>query len=408
MIRRFPPAVIILVLAVFTTTAFAIGYEVGFQKGVASIVPPGEGQVLGQGETPPGLSEDVDFGIFWDVWDLIKETYVDQPVSEKDLFYGSLRGLLSGLHDPYTLFFDPADNEAFQAELEGSFDGIGAEIGIKDGQLQIIAPLPDSPAAQAGIKAGDKIYFIDGVDTSQMTSDDAVSRIRGEKGTTVTLSITRDGIEGLTDVTITRDTITIDSVKYTLRDDGLAVINIYFFNGETTQLFADAVQQIAMHDVKGIVLDLRNDPGGYLTAAIDVGSAWVDNDVIVSEHTQGEETPYQSTQIALLEGIPTVVLVNGGSASASEIVAGALQDYGLATLVGEQTYGKGSVQDYRELRDGSAVKITIAKWFTPLGRSIDKDGITPDEVVEFTKEQYEAGIDPQLNRAVEILNQAAR
>lgn len=396
-----------LILAAFTTAAFAIGYDVGWQKGAASNVPAGEGQVFGQGEIPSGLSDDVNFTMFWDVWDLIKERYVDQPVSEKDLFYASLRGLLSGLKDPYTLFFDPTDNEEFQAELEGSFEGIGAEIGMKDNQLTVIAPLVGSPAERAGIKAGDKIYFIDGVETFEMTTEEAVSRIRGEAGTAVTLSITRDGLEGLEEIVITRDTITIDSVKYLLRDDGIAVINIFFFNGETSELFGNAVQQIATHTVKGIVLDLRNDPGGYLDAAIDVASAWIDNDVIVSERVQDKETPYTSTQISLLEKIPTVVLVNGGSASASEIVAGALQDYELATLIGEQTFGKGSVQDYREFPDGSAVKLTIAKWYTPLGRSIDQDGITPDEVIEFTKEQYEAGIDPQFARAIEFLAEAS-
>ncbi len=408
MISRFSMSAQILILAVFTTASFAIGYDVGWEKGTASVVPDGEGQVLGEGEIPYGLSEDVNFALFWDVWDLIKEKYVDQPVSEKDLFYGSLRGLLSGLNDPYSTFFDPVDNEAFQAELEGSFDGIGAEIGIKDGQLQVVAPLSGSPAERAGILSGDKIYYIDGVETYEMTVEKAVQMIRGEGGTTVTLSIAHDGAESLEDIVITRETITIDSVKFVLRDDGIAVINIFFFNGDTTELFNDAVQQIAVSDVKGIILDLRNDPGGYLNASIDVASAWIDNDVVVSEHVQDEVTPFLTTQIALLEGIPTVVLVNGGSASASEIVAGALQDYDLATVIGEQTFGKGSVQDYREFADGSAIKLTIAKWFTPLGRSIDEEGITPDEIIEFTREQYEAGLDPQFDRAVEIINQTPR
>lgn len=403
MIRRFPPAVQLLVLLVFTSAAFAVGYDIGFERGATSVVPQGEGRVLGQGEIPSGLSEDVDFDLFWDVWDFVKSRYVDQPVSEKDLFYGSMAGLVSGIDDAYSVFFDPEANEAFQSELEGSFEGIGAEIGIKDGQLQIIAPLPSSPAERAGLQAGDRIYYIDGVETFEMTVEEAVRMIRGEGGTTVTLSIAHNGAESLEDIVITRETITIDSVQFTMRDDGIAVINIYFFNGDTTELFNNAVQTIATSDVKGVILDLRNDPGGYLNAAIDVASAWVDNDVVVSEHVQDEVTPFLTTQIALLEGLPTVVLVNGGSASASEIVAGALQDYDLATIVGEQTFGKGSVQDYREFPDGSAVKLTIAKWFTPNGRSIDKEGITPDELIEFTREQYEAGIDPQLDRAIELL-----
>ncbi len=406
MIRRFPLSIQILFLAVFTAAAFAIGYDVGYQRGAASVVPTGEGQVNGQGETPVGLGDDVNFSMFWDVWDLIKNSYVDQPVSEKDLYYGALRGMLSGLSDPYSLFFDPKDNKAFQDELSGSFDGIGAEVGQKDGQLIVISPLVGSPAETAGLKAGDKIYFIDDADTSTMTVDVAVNHIRGQKGTTVKLSISRDGVKELQDIVITRDTITMDSVKYVMRDDGIALIDIYFFNDKTSGLFNDAVQQIAMKNPKGIVLNLRNDPGGYLDAAIDVAGAWVDNDVVVSERTQEKNTPFSSTQVALLKGIPTVVLVNEGSASASEIVAGALQDDKLATIVGTQSFGKGSVQEFHDLPDGSAVKLTIAKWYTPLGRSIDKHGITPDEIVEFTKEEYAAGKDPQLDRAIEIIKAA--
>ncbi len=394
----------ILIILLLVIGTFSIGFELGKGVGVRSVVPEGEGKVLGQGEIPAGLGEDVNFSLFWDVWDFIKDDYVDQPVSEKDLFYGAMQGLVFGLGDPHSVFFTPEDAAEFQQDLSGEFSGIGAEIGLKDDQLQIVAPLPGTPAQRAGLQAGDGIYAIDGVDTAGMAVDEAVSRIRGEKGTPVVLTISHNGVDTLEEVTIIRDTITVESVKLTIREDGIAVIDIYFFNEDTTALFDAAVQKILTSDVSGLVVDLRNDPGGYLTSAIDVASAWAGRDVITYESQKDQKRPLIGTGEALLAGLPTVVLVNGGSASASEIVAGALQDFDLATIVGEQTFGKGSVQDYRDLPDGSAIKITIAKWLTPKGRSIDQLGITPDVIVEFTEEQFVAGIDPQMDKAIEVLN----
>lgn len=402
--RRYTTHLIVLVLLLISTTGFAFGYFIGKQNGIRSVVPPGEGEVIGVGEIPPGLSEDVNFSLFWDVWDLLKDEYVDQPISEKDLFYGAMSGMVWSLEDPHSVFFDPETAQEFQAELEGSFDGIGAEIEVKDGQLQVVAPLPGTPAELAGLQPGDKIYFIDGVDTTGMVVEEAVSLIRGEKGTTVVLTISHNGVETLEDISIERDTIIVESVKYTMRDDGIAVINLYFFNGDTAPLFEAAVQNALASGAEGIILDLRSNPGGYLNAAIDVASAWTGKQTVVIEQVRDEQTTLPGTASAMLSGIPTVVLVNGGSASGSEIVAGALQDYELATIVGEQTFGKGSVQDYRELPDGSAVKFTIAKWLTPDGRSIDHEGITPNIVVELTQEQFDAGQDPQFDKAIEILS----
>lgn len=396
---------VVIVGLLLTASSFSTGFLFGRQQGIRSLVPPGEGQVVGVGEVPPRLAEDVRFDLFWDVWNLIKDEYVDQPVSEKELFYGAMKGMVWALGDQHSTFFDPETAQEFAEELSGMFDGIGAEIESKDGGIVVVAPLPDSPAEKAGIRNGDKILAIDGLDTTGMATDEAVKHIRGEKGTIVTLTVTRDGLGEATDIAITRDTIVVESVKYTLRDDGLAVVTISFFNGDTSSLFAESAQKALSQGAKGIILDLRNDPGGYLTAAIDVASAWVGKQTVVSEKALEQSIASLGTRSATLDDIPTVVLVNGGSASASEIVAGALQDYGLATIVGEQTFGKGSVQDYRDLPDGSAVKLTIARWYTPNDRSIDKQGITPDVVVERTEEDYNADRDPQMDKAVELLNE---
>ncbi len=403
MIKRFPRSVVILTFVVFVLVAFNFGFIFGRQQGLRSVVPEGEGRVTGQGEIPAHLSKNIDFNLFWDVWDLIKDQYYEQPVSETSLFYGAMDGLLEGLDDPYSTFFDPEEAAEFAEELSGSFEGIGAEIAIKDDQLQIVAPLPGTPAEQAGAKPGDKIYLIDGEETTDMTLEEAVSRIRGPKGTSVTLSISRDGLEELEDIVIVRDEINIDSVEWELRDDGIAVVNMYFFNEDTAVLFEEAIQDILTHDVSGVILDLRSNPGGLLSMAIDVSSAWLGNQTVVIEQIKDERQTISGHGLARLSGLPTVVLINEGSASGSEIVAGALQDFDAAILVGMTTFGKGSVQDFKGLKDGSAVKITVAKWLTPNGRSINELGINPDIEIEYPIEDFYAGHDPQFTKAIEVL-----
>jgi carboxyl-terminal processing protease len=401
--RRPTRAVATLLLLVLIAGSFTTGLFLGRQQGARAAVPAGEGRVLNQGDLSTSIGEDVDFKQFWDVWNLVKEKYYQQPVSDKDLFYGAMEGMVSAVGDPYTSYFDPAQAEEFQSALEGSFSGIGAEIGIKDGQLVVVAPLPDTPAERAGLQAGDKIILIDGVETLGMSVEEAVSRIRGEEGTSVILTLSSDGLEDLFDVTIIREKIVIDSVKWEVGDNGIATISIFTFNDDTTTLFNQAVNDILSRGATGIILDLRSNPGGLLTAAIDVASAWVGYRHVVVEKEQDEARGFSGVSAPRLEDIPTVVLVDGGSASASEIVSGALQDYGLATVVGTQTFGKGSVQDYRELPDGSAVKITIAEWYTPQGRTINETGITPNVIVEFTPADIDAKRDAQKEKAVEIL-----
>ncbi|MDA1038371.1 MAG: S41 family peptidase [bacterium] len=392
-----------LIIFLGLLVVFALGFSIGRVQGAREVVPAGEGIVEGIGEVPSYISDNVDFRLFWETWNHLKDSYYRQPVSDKDLFYGALKGLVAGVEDPYSVFFDPEETQIFTQELEGSFGGVGMEIGIREDQLQVIAPLPGTPAEAAGLRTGDKIFAIDGEDTVGMSVGEAVFLIRGEKGTTVVLTISHNGFATVEDVAVVRDKIQIDSVKMEI-EDGVAVISIATFNEDAISLFGEAVQEVLTKDVKGIILDLRNDPGGLLEAAMEISSEWANGRPVVIQRVKGVEHAYKGSGVPRLSGIPTVVLVNGGSASASEIVAGALQDYDLATIVGEVTFGKGSVQDYQLLSDKSSVKITIAEWLTPNGNSIHENGIQPDILVPYTIEDFEAERDPQMDMARSVLN----
>lgn len=378
----------------------------------AGQMPLGQGRVLGMEQLPSQVmdSQDVDFRQFWDTWKILKEKYYQQPLKDKDLFYGALAGLAQSTGDPYTTYFDPKSAQDFQSSLEGKFEGIGAEVGLKDDQLQIVAPLPDTPAERAGLLAGDLILKIDGQETSGMGVEKAVTLIRGKKGTKVVLSIYRPAEKKAQprEVTLLRDEIHVKSVTLKMMPGKIGYITVAHFNDDTEDGFKQAVSDVMRQDPKGIVIDLRNDPGGYLETALNMTSEWVGDQIVVKERRQGkivEELHGSSDQ--RLKGVKTVVLVNQGSASASEILAGALQDYGVATLVGTKTFGKGSVQDYQNFKDGSGIKITIAEWLTPKERTINKTGLNPDVVVERTPEDYEAKRDPQLDRAIAILDGSA-
>ncbi|MDD5252057.1 MAG: S41 family peptidase [Patescibacteria group bacterium] len=364
-------------------------------------------QLINRSVAPSESAHDVDFAEFWQIWDTVKAKHISKPNDDVKMFYGAIAGMVASLQDPYSVFFDPETAKKFADELSGTFDGIGAEIGIKKNQLQVVAPLPGTPADKAGLKAGDRIHGIDDLDTTGMPVDEAVSHIRGPKGTPVKLLIGREGWAEPKEITIMRDTIKVDSVKWKTVHDGprtIGVITITHFNEDTGDLFDQAVRSVLMENPDGIVLDLRNNPGGYLDMAVKIAGEWaMEKSIVTEKFSDGKENDYKSDGLARLAGESTVVLVNGGSASASEIVAGALQDYGLARLIGEQTFGKGSVQDYTELDDGSALKLTVALWYTPNGRSIDKDGIAPDEVIKLTPEDFDNNLDPQMKRALEWL-----
>ncbi len=349
-------------------------------------------------------SDSVEFDQFWDVWDKIKSKYVKQPVKDADLFYGAMQGMVYGLGDPYSVYFPPKPAEEFNKSLSGELSGIGAEIGIKQNQLMVIAPLASSPAAKAGLRPGDKILAIDKLITVGMDVNTAVGKIRGPAGTTTTLAIGRDRVVKPFDVTITRATINVPAITFSLKPGNIAYLRIMQFNENSIPEFRQALALIEANHARGLIIDLRNNPGGYLDAAVALASEWIQTGTIVSERfSDGRENTHETEGSHRLKGYKTVVLQNGGSASASEILAGALQDYGLATVVGEKSFGKGSVQDFEQLPDGSAIKITVAEWLTPKGKNINEKGITPDVEVPEDFEKEAVGQDVMIDKALEIL-----
>lgn len=356
-----------------------------------------------------GNSGEVDFEQYWDVWDKIQNKYVEQPVKDPDLFYGSLKGMVNSLDDPYSKYMPPQQAQDFQKSLSGEFEGIGAEIGIRDDRLTIVAPLEGSPAKQAGLRPGDKVMAINGEDTAGITAEEAVEKIRGEKGTEVVLTVLHEGAKETEEITIVRDTIDIPTVDWEMKEDNLAYLQIRYFNQNTGSEFDEAVEEIIAENPDGLVLDLRSNPGGFLRTSVNVASEWVEKGIIVTEKSQGEVIKKFTTRGEhKLADVPTIVLVDGGTASGSEIVAGALKDHNIAKIIGKQTFGKGSVQDLEILPDGSALKLTIAKWYTPNDVSIADKGIKPDVVLEemFKEKKNEEGEvtdmdDLGLQRAIE-------
>jgi len=396
----------IIIIAILIIISFFVGLIVGISgSDEISIGDSDSGKVKNQGaKQPEYLSEDVNFKLFWQTWDLIKDKYIDQDINEVEMFYGAQMGLVASLGDPYSVFLVPEVAEEFNQELQGKFEGIGAEIAIKKERLTVVSPLPDSPAEKAGLRAGDKIIAIDDLDTSGISLTKAVTLIRGDKGTEVLLRVIhKDNSEE--DLIEIRDKIQYASVKYEILEDSIGYIQVSHFNEDTEKLFDEAVNDLTNKNINSVILDLRNNPGGFLTTAISMANHWIEEGVIVKEKSRdsNRNQAFSASSQARLKDKNTVVLVNGGSASGSEIVAGALQDYGLATILGETTFGKGSVQDLTELSDGSSIKLTIAKWFTPNDRSISEEGIIPDLEVELTEEDYDEDLDPQLDKAIEIL-----
>lgn len=396
-------------VAIFILVSLVVGVVAG-SWGENIINKGGSGMVTGLNTASPNyLKKDVDFSLYWKIWEYVHNNYLDKNLSDTKIFYGSLAGLVAGLDDPYSVFMDPSTTEKFNQELQGEFDGIGAEIGVKDNRIVVIAPLPNTPAEKAGLKPGDRILGIDNVDTTGMAVDYAVSLIRGLKGSKVKLIIQPSGLSEPKEVAIVRDRIVIQLIKSELKDlpDGrgkVAYIRLVHFSADADNLFKETWQRLAAAGPKGLIFDLRSNPGGYLDQAIAISSHWIDQGVVVKEKGASiDQKDYESTGEGDLKEIPTVILVNQGSASASEIVTGALQDYGLATVVGEQTFGKGSVQNLEDFADGSSVKLTIAKWYTPKDRSIDKNGLKPDIEVKITPEDIAKNLDPQLDKALQLL-----
>ena len=380
-----------------------ISFLGGMEFGKRQPMVDATGSVINQSLTPDYLRKTVDFNQFWRLWDIVKTKYYRQPVNEVKFLYGAEAGLVASLDDPYSVFFEPKVATEFSRELSGSIYGIGAEVSVKKDVLTVIAPLPETPAERAGLKSGDLILAIDGLDTRGMPLDLAVSKIRGDKGTTVKLLIMRDGFKKAQEFAIVRDNIQVKSVRYELKNN-ISYIKVTHFNEDTGVDFNKAVEKVLRDNPRGVIIDLRNNPGGYLNVSVDMLGEWLAEDTAVIERfTNNAQKEYKTNGRARLNNYPTVVLINKGSASASEILAGALQDYGRAKVVGEQSFGKGTVQSYEEFEDGSALKLTIAEWLTPKKRAIDKNGITPDVVVKLTEADVENSKDPQLDKAIELL-----
>ena len=398
---------VIFSLIVLSAT-FSAGYLVGFRgyQGSLTQFP----KVTINRELPQD-KKDLDFSLFWRVWDTVNSSYFDkEKIIPAQMVYGAIEGMVQALGDPYTVFLSPDKNKVVQEDLLGSFDGIGIQIGFKGSQLAVIAPLPESPAEKAGIEAGDFIVGIKdpekGIErgTIGISITDAVSAIRGPAGSVVTLTLLRDGVEEPIVVDVTRESIDVPSVSLAFVGDkeSIAHVRLLKFGGETEGEWEIAVTQILTKpDVKGIVLDLRNSPGGYLQGAVDIASEFMKNGhVVVIEERGDEKSEYVVEKLGRFLNTPLVILVNGGSASASEILAGALRDDKKIQLVGETTFGKGTIQEPQQVDGGAGLHITIARWLTPSGVWVDGKGLTPDFELENNADTPE---DEQLQKALELL-----
>ena len=391
-------AIILIILA-----SFIAGLFVGRSRTVTTNTLKQLGQV--ENKYTDQTENKTNFQLFWDVWDIVNEKFIHKPLDYQKMIYGAISGMLESLDDPYTAFLNPEESKEFLAEIEGEFEGIGAEIGIKNELITVISPLSNAPAEQAGLKPNDIIIKINNEDATKMTLIEAVSKIRGKKGTHVKLTIIRDKKENPQEISITRDKIEVKSVQYSFKQNNIAYIKLSYFGEKTAQEFQNAVTNILTKNPKGIILDLRNNAGGYLNSSIDVIDFFIDKNKIaaIEKFSSDKTKKFITKSDPALGNISVVVLVNNGSASASEIVAGALRDIRKIKLIGEKTYGKGSVQELEYLSDGSTVRISIAEWLTPNNTNINGTGLEPDIKIDLTEEDYDQNKDPQLDKAIEEL-----
>jgi carboxyl-terminal processing protease len=353
-------------------------------------------------EVPPPSGEA--FDLFWEAWRLVQQDYYGELPPEEEIINGAIRGAVNTLDDPFTAFIEPQTAQLNREEDTGSFEGIGAYVTMEDGMLSIVSTFKGQPAEGAGLQSGDIVLEVDETPIENMSIYEAIALIRGPAGTAVNLMILRQGEEPF-EVEIQRARIDIPVVEWEMKEDGIAHIQLFDFSSDASVKLSNAIEQAQEQGAQGLILDLRNNPGGWLNEAILTANLFLPEDqVVVIERYKNSEPDYLNTRNEpVAPDIPMVVLVNGGSASASEIVAGALQDYGRAVLIGEQTFGKGSVQLPHELSNGAELRVTVARWFTPDDRAIHGEGLEPDIEVELTREDVEAEQDPQLDRAIEYL-----
>lgn len=370
---------------------FGVGFWVGKVQVVCKVCAP----------------EKVDFSLLWEAWDKLQEKFVSpEKLDTQKMIYGAISGMVKSLDDPHTVFFSPEDTKKFMEDVSGRFEGIGAEIGERMGQIQIIAPLEGTPAQKAGLRPGDKIIKINETLTTGLSVDEAVDLIRGPKGTEVTLSIFREGWNSPKEIKIKRAVIQVPSLKWEMKDSDIAYIKLSQFSQNADIDFQKAAIEIINSPAKKIILDLRNDPGGYLEISQEIAGWFLQKGqtvVIEDFRKTGDKKYYNAEGNSNLLTYPLVVLINKGSASAAEILAAALRDNREVKLIGETSYGKGSVQELEKLKGGSTIKITVAKWLTPKGSLIDGVGLEPDVKVELTDKDYDEGKDPQLDKALEII-----
>ncbi len=400
-----------IIAVIMTGTAYLAGFGTSWlmthQMGLADAAqavnrPAGQPTTASSGQPE-------NFNVFWEALDIVKQEFYGDLPDEKQVTYGAVRGVLETLDDPNTLLIDPELAELDRTSLQGEFEGIGAVVTMnRDGQLVVISPMEGQPAMDAGLQAGDIILEVDGREITGMSLTEAVMLIRGPRGTTVKLTVLRAGAEDVLTFEIVRARIETDTVVHRMLEEAPEVgyIRLRVFGERTNSELRDAIQDLQNQGAKAYIVDVRNNPGGLLASAIDVTSQFVTGDVVVTERWRdGREKPFKARRGGLLTNpdVPLVMLVNKGSASASEILAGAIRDLNRGTLVGEETFGKGSVQQVHTLSDKSQLNVTVAHWLTPAGDDISEQGILPDVVVTPTEEQIQAQEDVQLERAIEIV-----
>lgn len=387
--------VVALLVALVTSVAFLAGFAAR-----GSLVP-----ALTTAAAGPASSEERAFRIFWEAWHILEHDFYGDLPDAQEMPYSAIRGVIDDLDDEYTTFLDPEMASIVREDMSGAFDGIGAVVNMNDdGQLEIVRAFEDKPAARAGLEPGDIVLAVGDTAIEKMSVFEAVALIRGPAGSVARLTIKRPGVEDPFIVEVVRQKIEMPVVESRMLDDDIAYLKLSEFNAQATSKLKADLRSLLAEEPKGLIFDLRDNPGGFLDVAVEIGSQFVsEGTILVEKLKDGQARDYPAQSGGLATDIPLAVLVNGASASASEIVAGAIQDTDRGILIGEQTLGKGSVQLSHYLSDGSELRVTIARWFTPNGRAIHEEGLAPDIQVDMTEEDIKAGRDPQLQRAIEYL-----
>ena len=386
--RKISPLFIIFCFLI----VFGVGFWIGESSVVCKFCQP----------------EEVDFSLFWEAWSVLEENYIDiEKIDKQKMIYGAISGAIKSLDDPHTVFFNPEDARKFLEDVSGRFEGVGMEVGVRNGQLKVIAPLEGTPAQKAGLRPGDVITSIDGVSAFDITIEEAITLIRGPQGTEVTLTIFRNEWDSSKDIKIKRALIEIPALKWEMIGNDIAYIQLYHFSEIADEEFSQAVYEIFKTSADRIILDLRNNPGGYLEVSQTIAGWFLEKGQIVAieDFGGGEERAYKARGNSRLLDYPIVILINQGSASASEILASALRDNRGIKIIGKTSFGKGSVQELQSLSDNSNLKITVASWLTPKGEHITGKGLEPDIEVDLTDEDYNNNRDPQLNKAIETIRE---